>query len=145
MAIKADGKTGFSVGDDNQVRAWNATGDQAGKQVRASGGHGKTITKLVEVAKANPPLLVTASADDTVRIWNADSGAAVRTLAGHTDYVYALAVSSDGTLVASGSFNGEIKVWKMADGTRGQGVHRLAGPDAAGGADAADAAEIGLQ
>ena len=69
VAIKADGKTGFSAGEDNQVRAWNATGDQAGKQVRASGGHGKTITKLVEVAKGGtkPPLLVTASADDTVR------------------------------------------------------------------------------
>ena len=118
VAIKADGKTGFSAGDDNQVRAWNVTGDQAGKQVRASGGHGKTITKLVEVAKGgtNPPLLVTASADDTVRVWNEDNGAAVRTLAGHTDYVYALAVSSDGALIASGSFNSEIKVWKTADG-----------------------------
>ena len=34
VAIKADGKIGFSAGDDNQVRAWNATGDQAGKQIR---------------------------------------------------------------------------------------------------------------
>ena len=36
MAIKADGKTGYSVGEDNQMRAWNATGDQAGKQIRDS-------------------------------------------------------------------------------------------------------------
>ena len=115
VAIKADGKTGFSAGDDNQIRAWTTTGDQAGKQARASGGHGKTITKLVEVPKQ--PLMVTASADDTVRIWNEDSGAAVRTLSGHTDYVYALAVSPDGTLIASGSFNGEVKIWKTADGT----------------------------
>ena len=100
------------------MREWNATGDQAGKQIRASGGHGKTITKLVEVGKgrATPPLLITASADDTVREWNEENGAAVRTLTGHTDYVYALAVSPDGALIASGSFNSEIKVWKTADG-----------------------------
>ena len=116
VAIKADGKTGFSAGDDNQVRAWGTTGDQAGKQARASGGHAKTITKMVEVGKATPPLLVTASADDTVRVWNEDSGAAVRTLSGHTDYVYALAVSPDGALIASGSFNSEIRVGKTADG-----------------------------
>ncbi len=115
VALKADGKTGFSAGDDNQVRAWGTQGDQAGKQARASGGHGKTITKLLEIPKQ--PLLVTASADDTVRIWNEDNGSAVRTLSGHTDYVYALAVSSDGALIASGSFNGEVKLWKTADGT----------------------------
>ena len=66
VAIKADGKTGFSAGDDNQIREWNTQGDQAGKQIRASGGHSKTITKLIEVPKH--PLLATASADDTVRI-----------------------------------------------------------------------------
>jgi WD40 repeat protein len=60
---------------------------------------------------------VTASADDTVRVWNEDNGAAIRTLSGHTDYVYALAISSDEALIASGSFNGEVKVWKTADGT----------------------------
>ena len=125
VAIKADGKTGFSAGDDNQVRAWGTTGDQAGKQTRAAGGHAKTITKMVGVPKQ--PLLVTASADDTVRIWNEDSGAAVRTLAGHTDYVYALAVSPDGLLIASGSFNGEVE--NLEDGRRhgGEGVQRFAG------------------
>jgi WD40 repeat protein len=108
-----DGKLGYSVGEDAQLRTFNAVGE--GKQVRASGGHGKAVLKLV----ANPkqPQLVTCSADQTVRIWNADNGAAVKTLSGHTDYVYAVAVSPDGTLIASGAFNGEVKVWKAADGT----------------------------
>jgi Planctomycete cytochrome C/WD domain, G-beta repeat len=115
VAMKADGKVGYSAGEDNQIRAWNVTGDQAGKQVRATGGHGKTITKMMPAPKQT--LLVTASADDTVRVWNEENGAAIRTLSGHTDYVYALAISSDGGLIASGSFNGEVKVWKTADGT----------------------------
>jgi hypothetical protein len=125
VAVKADGKVGFSVGKDNQLRTWNAVGDQAGKQIRATGGHSKEINKLI--AHPKQPLLITCSADQTVRIWNADNGAAVRTLSGHTDYVYAIAVSSDGNLIASGSFNGEIKVWKVADGTLVKGFNATPG------------------
>jgi Planctomycete cytochrome C/WD domain, G-beta repeat len=115
VAFKADGKLAFSVGDDNQLRAWNTTGDQGGKQVRAQGGHGKAVLKLVTHPKQ--PLQVTASADMTVRIWNADSGAALRTLSGHTDHVFSVAISPDANLVASGAWNGEVKIWKVADGT----------------------------
>jgi WD40 repeat protein len=115
VAIKADGKVGYSVGEDNQLRTWNATGEQGGKQVRANPGHAKVILKLV--AHPKQPLLVTCSADQTVRIWNADNGTPVRTLSGNTDYVFAVAVSPDGNLVASGAYNGEVHVWKVADGS----------------------------
>jgi hypothetical protein len=113
VAVKPDGKIGVSVGEDNQVRYWNAVGDA--KQIRASGGHGKAIFKVLWHPKL--PVLVTCSADNSVRIWNPDSGAALGTLSGHTDWVYALALSADGTLVASGSWNGEVRVWKVADGS----------------------------
>jgi WD40 repeat protein len=112
VAVKPDGKIGYSVGEDNQLRTWNATGD--GKQIRVSGGHGKAVFKVLY--HPTKPLLVTCSADATVRIWNADNGGAVKTLSGHTDWVYALAVSPDGNLIASGSWNGEVRVWKVADG-----------------------------
>jgi len=38
------------------------------------------------------------------------------TLAGHTDWVYAVAVSPDGKKVASGSADGTVKLWSLADG-----------------------------
>jgi hypothetical protein len=112
VAVKPDGKVAVSVGEDNQVRYWNATGD--GKQIRNAGDHGMAVFKVIYHPKL--PILATCSADKTVRIWNPDSGGAVRTLTGHTDWVYALALSSDGKLVASGSWNGEVRLWQVGDG-----------------------------
>src|SRR5205807_7896883 len=61
VTVSADGKQGFSAGEDNQVRAWNTSGD--GRQLRASGGHGKAVFKVVRNPKQ--PLLATCSADNT--------------------------------------------------------------------------------
>ncbi|HTU93154.1 MAG TPA: c-type cytochrome domain-containing protein [Gemmataceae bacterium] len=113
IAVKSDGKVGYSVGEDNQLRLWKAAAE--GKQIRASGGHGKVILKLVSHPKQ--PLLATCSADQTVRLWNADNGSAVRTLTGHSDYVYAVAISPDGERIASGAFDGEVRIWKVKDGS----------------------------
>ncbi len=113
VAVKKDGTVGYSVGEDNQLRFWKAAAE--GKQIRNSGGHGKVVLKLA--AHPKQPLLVTCSADQTVRVWNADNGSAVRTLSGHGDYVYAVAISPDGNSIASGSFDGEVRIWKVADGS----------------------------
>jgi len=113
VAIKPDGKTGISAGDDKQIRFWNTSGDT--KQITAVGGHTEGIFRLLY--HPSQPLLVTCSGDKTVRIWNADSHALLNTLSGHTDQVYAIAISPDGNSIASGSWNGEVKVWKMADGS----------------------------
>jgi hypothetical protein len=112
LAIKPDGKIAVSAGEDNQIRYWSPTAE--GKQIRASGGHGRAIFRVLYHPKQ--PWLVTCSADNTVRVWDADSGKALRALSGHSDWVYALAISPDGNLVASGSWNGEVRVWKLADG-----------------------------
>jgi WD40 repeat protein len=112
VAVRADGKVGISVGEDKQVRFWNATGD--GKQIRVSGGHTEAIFRIL--SHPRQPILVTCGADRTVRLWDAESGRALHTLKGHSDWVYALAFSPDGRLLASGSWNGEIKVWRVADG-----------------------------
>jgi hypothetical protein len=111
VAVKPDGKVAYSVGADKRLRAWNIAAE--GKQIRASGGHGNEVFKVLFDAK--PPTLLTCSADQTVRVWN-ENGGEVRTLKGHTDWVYALAISPDGTLAASGAWNGEVRVWKVADG-----------------------------
>src|SRR5262249_40475429 len=91
VAAHANGKDGFSVGEDNQLRFFNAVGE--GKQIRAVAGHTKVVTRLVYRPDPKTPLLATCSADGTVRLWNPDNGAALKTLTGHDDWLYTLAIS----------------------------------------------------
>jgi WD40 repeat protein len=115
VAIKSDGKTGYSAGEDNQLRSWNANGDMGGKQQKALGNHAKPILKLAQHPKL--PIMATCSSDGTVKTWNPESGAALKTMAEPiNDEVFSVAISPDGNFVAAGAYNGVVKVWK-ADGT----------------------------
>ena len=49
-----------------------------------------------------------------MRVWEVESGRLVRTLAGHTGYVRALA-GLPGGLLASGSCDNTVAVWRVAD------------------------------
>ena len=84
--------------------------------MRTGGGHGKAVFRIAYHADAKTPLLATCSADGTVRLWNPMNGGALKTLSGHTDWVYAVALSPDGKRVAAGSWNGEVRVWETASG-----------------------------
>jgi WD40 repeat protein len=51
-----------------------------------------------------------------VRLWEASSGRRLATLEGHTGAVRGLALTADGRLVASGSFDGTVKLWEARSG-----------------------------
>ena len=72
VAVKADGTVGFSVGADKQLRTWKPTGE--GKQVKAPAATATRCSRWSPHPKE--PVLATASADKTVRLWNADKLAA---------------------------------------------------------------------
>ncbi len=118
VAITADGKTGISVGADKNVRTWQATdaAKQIGKQIKVLGSHGDAVFRLVYRNDAKSPLLATASADKTIKLWNPATGAALKTLGGFTDWVYGLALSPDGQTVAGGSGNGDVRIFRTGDG-----------------------------
>src|SRR5262245_29725920 len=60
--------------------------------------------------------LATASADTTVKLWDAASGRVGVTLTGHADAVAAVAFSPDGRAVATGSFDRTARLWDAATG-----------------------------
>jgi WD40 repeat protein/tRNA A-37 threonylcarbamoyl transferase component Bud32 len=68
--------------------------------------------------------LATASLDQTVKIWDAQSGQEVLTLKGHANAVSSVCFSPDGTRLATGSWDQTVKVW---DAQSGQEVLTLKG------------------
>jgi len=62
-------------------------------------------------------ILVSASADCTVKVWNLETEKVMHTLRGHTDQVLSCAVSADSEIVVSGSKDGTIRLWKAFDGS----------------------------
>src|SRR5439155_12596042 len=55
--------------------------------------------------------LASASADQTVKVWDPQSGQEVLTLRGHTGPVSSVAFSPDGKHLATGSHDRTVKVW----------------------------------
>ncbi len=60
--------------------------------------------------------LASASADQTVMLWDAQTGQHLKTLRGHTKQVRALAWCSDGRTLASGDAAGVVRLWDAKTG-----------------------------
>ncbi len=53
--------------------------------------------------------------DKTVRVYDPNSGGHLATLSGHTDWVYGLALTADGGMLASASADGTVKLWHTGE------------------------------
>ena len=60
--------------------------------------------------------IVTASADQTAKVWDAASGRELLTLRGHSGVVRSVAFSPDGQRILTGSYDQTAKVWDAASG-----------------------------
>ncbi len=69
------------------------------------------------------PILATTSGT-TVKLWDVQTGQPQRTLPGHLDIVYSLAISPDGRLLLSGSADKTIRMWELHSGRR---LHSIVG------------------
>jgi hypothetical protein len=61
--------------------------------------------------------IVTGSADQTVKVWDARTGTPQLELKGHTSWVYSVAFSPDGTRIVTGSEDRTARVWDARTGT----------------------------
>jgi len=60
--------------------------------------------------------LATGGADNSIRLWDVDSGLELRALTGHQNWIRSLAVNGNGDLLVSGSNDRTVKVWNVSSG-----------------------------
>ncbi len=126
VVLSADGRLLASGSDDGTVRLWESP---SGRLLTTLQGHAGMIHGIA--LSADGRLLASGSEDGTVRLWDprsassATQGASGRPLAilrGHTGGIRGVALSADGRLLASGSFDGTVRLWSLADIRDGEGT-----------------------
>ena len=60
--------------------------------------------------------IVSASVDNTVKVWDSKNKRLVRTLTGHASQVMSVSLSPDGRWIASGGLDKTIKIWDFQSG-----------------------------
>jgi WD40 repeat protein len=83
-------------------------------QRRVLRGHEDDVTSVV--ISADGHCIVSGSRDNTVRVWDAESGAELHVLRGHKRLVTSVAISPDGQWIVSGSDDNTARVWDAVSG-----------------------------
>lgn len=100
---------------DGVISLWEA-GDENQGHATELRGHSDSITNLA--VSLDGRFLVSASSDDTVRVWDLLGKKETGTFVAHDDAVLCVAVSPDGELVASGGWGNTIWIWQLKTGTK---------------------------
>ncbi|GET39050.1 serine/threonine-protein kinase [Microseira wollei] len=77
-------------------------------------GHSSFINSLV--FSPDGQILISGSADKTIKIWHLATGKEIRTIKDHNSFINYLAIAPDGQTLFSASADKTIKLWNLATG-----------------------------
>jgi WD40 repeat protein len=100
-------------GGDKTIRTW-VLDETGGQQVQAFIAHTSGVLRLRYSPDGSR--IASSAMDATVRIWNAATGAEIRTLGGQSDWPYGLAWSPDGRALAVGRHDGSLSIYDSTTG-----------------------------
>jgi len=119
-----------SAGRDRAIKLWNIVGDC--KFTISDQPHQDWVSCIRFSNDPTANVLVSASWDATVKVWNSADLTCQATLQGHTGYINSVSLSPDGSLCASGGRDGKAKLWDITQQEflyeleAGEQIHALA-------------------
>jgi len=112
LAVSNDGNTLLSGSFDTAAIRWSLKTESAEQVLRF---HSDAVNA---VAFLRDGRMVTAGADARIAIWTVGRQEPDMVLEGHLGPIVSLAVSPDGTKLASASWDHTVRVWAIADGAQ---------------------------
>ncbi|KZM26433.1 cellular component movement [Ascochyta rabiei] len=109
-----------SCSSDLTIKLWDPSDDY--KNIRTLPGHDHSVSaiRFVPSGAAGSPssgnLLVSASRDKTLRVWDVTTGYCVKTIRGHADWVRDVAPSFDGRWLLSAGNDQTARLWDANSG-----------------------------
>lgn len=116
VAFSADNRQIVSGSRDRTIKVWNTLGQCKYTFGARENGHKDWVSCVRFSPSQDKPLLVSASWDKEVKVWDMKTLTLKQTLSAHKDYINTVTVSPDSTLVASGGRDGSAKLFDLADG-----------------------------
>jgi WD40 repeat protein len=131
VVVTPDGRRVVSASWDFTVAVWDL---ETGACIRQFAGHRNPVSSValspdgrrIASAAVSPDgrRITSASADTTMAVWDLETGARIRQLAGHRDWVSSVAVTPDSRRIISGSDDRTVAIWDLETGAC---IRQLAG------------------
>ncbi len=121
IALSPDCQILASGHEDQSIKLWNFS---KGECLQTLQGHTNRVwsvafapsTKQENNSDTDEVVLATGSADRMIKLWNYKTGKCLKTLQGHTSWVWSVAFSPDSQYLASTSYDQTVKLWDVRTG-----------------------------